>query len=132
MAASTFIFAFLVSHPTFICPAVSGASYRLDAQAGTKPPEGTTSAETQDGRQMYDRAIAQSDVPSWMFYLQLDLLQFLVPRCSLLWLPLSNILLTHDCGTLSPVLPINPHHRHLGPRLVSRLSLSLCTQPFQH
>lgn len=35
----------------------------------------------------------------------------------------SNILLTHDCGTLSPVLPINPHHRHLGPP--SRLSLSL-------
>lgn len=37
--------------------------------------------------------------------------------------PPSNILLTHDCGTLSPVLPINPHHRHLGPP--SRLSLPL-------
>ena len=46
-----------------------------------------------------------------------------VPQCSLLSLPPSNILLTHNCGTLSPVLPINPHHRHLGP--LSRLSLSL-------
>lgn len=53
----------------------------------------------------------------------------------------SNILLTHDCGTLSPVLPINPHHRHLGPP--SRLSHSLSPSynvhsklsksgPFQH
>lgn len=37
--------------------------------------------------------------------------------------PPSNILLTHNCGTLSPVLPINPHHRHLGP--LSRLPLNV-------
>lgn len=62
------------------------------------------------------------------------LLQLLVPHCSLLSLPPSNILLTHNCGTLSPVLPINPHHRHLGP--LSRLSLNVHSKlsksgPFQ-
>lgn len=51
------------------------------------------------------------------------LLQLLVPHCSLLSLPPSNILLTHNCGTHSPVLPINPNHRHLGP--LSRLSVNV-------
>lgn len=73
------------------------------------------------------------------FYLLLPfhlthLLQLLVPHCSLLAPPPSNILLTHNCGTLSPVLPINPHHRHLGP--LSRLSLNVHSKlsksgPFQ-
>lgn len=60
--------------------------------------------------------------------------QLLVPHCSLLSLLPSNILLTHNCGTLSPVLPINPHHRHLGP--LSRLSVNVHSKvsksgPFQ-
>lgn len=63
-----------------------------------------------------------------LFHLN-HLLQLPVPHSSLLSHPPSNIQLTHNCGTLSPVLPINPHHRHLGP--LSRLSLSTCIQNSQ-
>lgn len=120
--------------PTFICPAVSEASYRLDAQTRPKPPEGTTSAETQDGSHIYDRAIVQSDVPSWMFYLWLDLLQLslAVPSSGFPYQIFCSRTTAAPSLQSSPLIHTTDILAHVSSPLSLPLSLSLCTQPFQH